>query len=257
MYSLKNNIKKYYDAGIRYDGRQMNETRKLTIKLGVSKNAEGSALVTLGETMVYAGVKMALEKPYDDTPDQGNLMVNAELTPMASPLFESGPPSDFAIEVSRVVDRTIREGHAVDLKSLCITSGEKVWSVIIDIVPVNDAGNILDASSIAALAALKNTNFPALKDGKVDYKNKGDKLTLNAEPLLVTIYKIAGKIVADPDYEEEVAIESRLSIGLLEDGTLCALQKGQAGILMPEEILDAIELARKTANDYRKAYPKK
>ena len=144
-----------------------------------------------------------------------------------------------------------------DLKSLCIEPGEKVWSIIIDIVPVNDAGNILDASSIAALAALKNTVFPGLKDGKVDYKSKGDKLSLGEEPLLVTIYKIAGKLVADPDYEEEVAIESRLSIGMLKDGTLCALQKGQAGYLLPHEILEAVELAKNTAKEYRKAFPKK
>jgi exosome complex component RRP42 len=257
MYSLRNNIKKYYDAGMRYDGRKMDETRKLTIKQGVSRNAEGSSFVTLGETMVYAGVKMAIEKPYDDTPDKGNLMVNAELTPLASPLYESGPPSDFAIEVSRVVDRTIREGHAVDLKSLCIEEGEKVWGLIIDIVPINDAGNILDASSIAALAALRDTVLPDLKDGKANYKKKGAKLALGEEPLLVTVYKIAGMLVCDPDYEEEAAIEARLSIGLLKNGTICAMQKGESGTLTPQEILEAVEIAKRTAKDYRKAFPKK
>ncbi|MFT4308967.1 MAG: RNA-binding protein [Candidatus Woesearchaeota archaeon] len=256
MYSLKNNIKKYYDANLRYDGREMGTLRELTVSVGVSKNAEGSSFVKLGDTMVYAGVKMAVEKPYDDTPNQGNLMVNAELTPIASPLYESGPPSDFAIEVSRVVDRAIRESHTIDLNSLCIEPREKVWGIIIDIVPINDAGNVLDASSIAALAALKNAVFPKLVDSKIDYKNKGDKLVLNEEPLLVTVYKIAGQLVVDPDYEEEAAVEARLSVGVVSNGDMCALQKGMSGMLLPQEILEAVKLAGNTAKEYRKALPK-
>lgn len=251
---LTETLKRYYAKKLHFDGRALDAVRDVKVERGVSKNAEGSAKVTLGETVVFAGVKMQTEKPYPDTPNKGNLMVNAELTPMASPDFESGPPSDWAIEVSRLVDRTIREGEAVDLKSLCITEGELVWGVIIDIVPINDAGNLLDAASIAALAALTDARFPAIdKNGAIDYKKHTDPLDLKAKPLLVTAYKIGDHIVTDPDYEEERGVQSRLSIGFQDDGNLCALQKGGDMGLTPQEIADSLEKARKVVAVYRKA----
>lgn len=250
---LTDTLKRYYTKGVHFDGRALGDVRSVVIERGVSKNAEGSARVTLGGTLVYAGVKMQTEKPYPDTPDRGNLMVNAELTPMASPDFESGPPSDWAIEISRLVDRTIREGEALDLKSLCITPAEQVWSVIIDIVPINDDGNLLDAASLAAIAALMDARMPGLKDGVVDYKTHTDPLALSSNPILVTAYKIGDHIVTDPGYEEERGVQARLSIGFQDDGLLCALQKGGDGGLTPEEIAESLEKARAVADVYRKA----
>jgi len=52
-------------------------------------------------------------------------MTNLELLPLASPMFESGPPREDAVELARVVDRGIRESESIDLSKLCITPGEK------------------------------------------------------------------------------------------------------------------------------------
>ncbi|HME87067.1 MAG TPA: RNA-binding protein, partial [Candidatus Nanoarchaeia archaeon] len=119
----------YLAKGIRFDGRKPDEFRKMKIEYGVTATAEGSARVTLGDTVVMAGVKMEIGKPYPDTPDQGGLMVGAELLALASPEFESGPPSEWAVEVARVVDRGIRESHAIDVHKLLIKSGEQAWTV--------------------------------------------------------------------------------------------------------------------------------
>ena len=253
VHDLRDTVKRYYAKDLRLDGRKgLTAYRDVSVQYGVSKNAEGSARVRIGETVVLAGVKMAVDTPYPDTPDKGNLMVNAELTPLSSPEFEAGPPSDWAIEIARVVDRALREGEALNLKELVIEPGEKVWTVIIDIVPVNDAGNLLDAASLAALAALSDARFPALRDGRIDYHEKTDtRLPLQAKPLLVTVYKTGDFLILDPDYEEEKAMEGRLSVGLLEDGTLCALQKGWAAAFTPEEVLKAVGLAREAADHLR------
>ncbi|MEK6886729.1 MAG: RNA-binding protein, partial [Nanoarchaeota archaeon] len=119
--------------GLRLDGRNADEFRKIKVEYGITKSAEGSARVTLGDTIVIAGVKMEVAKPYPDTPNQGGLMVGAELLPMSSPEFESGPPSDWAVEVARVVDRGVRESHAIDVQKLVIRKGELAWNVIVDI----------------------------------------------------------------------------------------------------------------------------
>ena len=44
------------ENGIRCDGRKINETRKVTIKAGVLKNADGSAYIEFGGNKILAGV---------------------------------------------------------------------------------------------------------------------------------------------------------------------------------------------------------
>src|SRR3989338_2540572 len=148
----------------REDGRNFDQYREpISVEYAVSeKSAEGSARVTIGDTVVVAGVKLELSKPYPDTPDEGSIMINVELLPLSSPEFEAGPPSINSIELARVVDRGIRESKAIDFKKLCIKPGEQMWTVIIDIYPINAAGNLFDACALAALAALRDAKFPAI-----------------------------------------------------------------------------------------------
>jgi len=105
--------------GERLDGRAFNEYRELEIEVNiVPAKAEGSALVRLGDTSVVAGVKVLVGEPYPDAADEGVTMVTAEMSPIASPLFELGPPKEDAIELARIVDRGIRKSGTVDtLKS--------------------------------------------------------------------------------------------------------------------------------------------
>ena len=118
MNELKQSVLDLLEKGTREDERKLDEYREIRIEADISKNAEGSAKVTIGETQVIAGVKLALGEPYEDSKDQGNIIVGAEFLPMASPDFESGPPSVESVELSRVVDRGIRESGCIDLKKL-------------------------------------------------------------------------------------------------------------------------------------------
>ena len=103
----------------RLDMRSFTEYRKpIEIETNISWTAEGSAKVTIGKTVVLAGVKLSREKPYNDTPDEGGIMINVELIPLSSPEYEPGPPGIKAVELARVTDRGIREAKAIDLKAL-------------------------------------------------------------------------------------------------------------------------------------------
>ena len=241
---------------VRYDGRKALEYRPITVEYGISKSAEGSARVKVGGTEVFAGVKMEVMTPYPDTPDQGNLMVNAELMPLSNPAFESGPPGEQATELARVVDRAIRESKCIDVKKLVITPGEKVWGVNIDICTINDEGDLLDASCIASLAALKNAKMPKLNENnEIDYDEPltEEKLPLLREPVEVTIIKVGDKFFVDPLSDEEKVIEARITVAVTEKGTICALQKGGAEPLSMEDIDAMIEIAQKLAPTLRKA----
>ncbi|PXY71298.1 hypothetical protein CXX78_01775 [Candidatus Parvarchaeota archaeon] len=84
----KNSLEKMFSENKRFDGRKLLDLNNLEIEYNVSKKAEGSARVRLGKTEVIVGVKLGTGEPYPDSPDKGNLMVSADLLPMASPRFE-------------------------------------------------------------------------------------------------------------------------------------------------------------------------
>ena len=251
---LRSHIISLLEADTRLDGRNLTDYRKpIEVQFGVVKTAEGSARVKIGETDVMVGVKLEVGEPYPDSPDQGTIIVGAELLPMSNPEFEPGPPGIQAIELARVVDRGIRESKALDFKKLCIEPGKKIWMVVIDICPINDAGNLFDASSLAALAALKATVYPSFDGEKVDYKKKtSKKLELEKVPIAVTVVKIGNKFIIDPDTEEEKVIDTRLTVSSIEDGTLCALQKGGDFPLTEEEIGKMLDIGIEKGKELRK-----
>jgi len=250
---LREHIIRLFGSNIRLDGRKFTDYRPVKVEVNVTNTAEGSARVIIGKTDVIAGVKMEVMEPYPDTPDEGSIMVGAELLPLSSPEFELGPPGQEAIELARVVDRGIRESKSLDFKKLCIKEGEKVWMIVLDVCTINDAGNLLDASSLAAIAALKSMVFPEYKDDKIDYKKKtGKKLELKDLPLSVTVIKIGDKFLVDPDSEEEKAIDARLTVASLSDGTLCAMQKGGDHPLTSEDIAKMIDIGIEKGKELRK-----
>jgi len=233
--------------GKRIDGRDLLEHRELDVQVGWIGPAEGSARVKLGDTEVIVGIKMDEGEPFPDTPDQGVVITNAELIPMASPQYESGPPGEDATEVARVVDRGIREGGVVDTSKLCIEEGEKVWMIFIDIHVLNFDGNLIDASGIGAMAALMNTVVPAS-----DFEH-GEDYELPIEHVVIptTFTKIKDTIMLDSGLEEEKIAEARLTVSTNEDGDIVAMQKGLSGTFEYEDTLKCIELSQEIGGSLR------
>jgi exosome complex component RRP42 len=250
---LKQHAEAAIGAGIRRDGRKLDEFRPITIEKGVSSTAHGSVRLTCGDVIVVAGAKLEVGTPYSDTPDEGSLMVSAELLPLANAAYEAGPPSYESIEVARVIDRTIRESKAIDLSKLSIISGEKMWIVAVDIAPINANGNLIDIGALAALAAIRDARMPEFADGKPNYeKLTNERLPIQRIPILVTVFKLGGKFLVDPTMEEEMYCEARLSIATLDEKTICALQKGGSGPLSTSDIEQMCEIALRVGGQLRK-----
>ncbi|MEM3567707.1 MAG: exosome complex protein Rrp42 [Thermoplasmata archaeon] len=172
--------------GTRIDGRKHDEYREIEIKKNVIASAEGSAQVSIGNTSVLVGVKVELGEPFPDTPNVGVLTTNAELIPLASPTFEPGPPNEEGIELARVVDRGLREGQVIDLEKLCVTPGEKVWIIFVDIHVLDYDGNLFDTAYLASLAALTCTRIPASAHGL----GEDFPLPIKGLPIECTVVKI-------------------------------------------------------------------
>ena len=250
---LKNHINEALKKGVRLDGRKKEEHRKLEIQTGAVATAEGSARVMCGDTEVIAGIKLDIGEPYPDSPDKGVMMVGSELLPLSNPEFESGPPGIDAIEVARVIDRGIREGKTIDTHKLCIKKGELVWMVMIDVLPINYDGNLIGIGGIAALAALKDAKMVEVKDNKPVYgkKTKHD-LPITSMPIPVTVLKIGDNFIVDPTGAEEKVLDARLTVSVLEDNTICAMQKGGDASLSVKDINDMIDLAINKSQELRK-----
>ena len=251
--AMKKHLISSLEQNIRSDGRKLDEYRAVKVQYGVSKTAEGSSMVTIGNTKVIAGVKLSIGTPYPDTPDEGSLIIGAEFLPLSSNEFELGPPGEYSIELARIIDRGIREAKAIDVKKLCIVKGEKIWMVSVDICTINDDGNLLDAAGLATLAALQDTRFPTYTDGGVDYKKKTDKkLPLDKLPIPITVTKIGNHFLIDPKREEEEVREARLTVTTTKDGNLCALQKGEDAPLSVEDVEKMIDIGIAKGKELRK-----
>jgi exosome complex component RRP42 len=238
----------------RMDGRELTDYREMKIEQGLIERAEGSARIVLGKTEIVVGVKIEMGEPFPDTPNDGVLTVNAELTPMASPKFEAGPPDEKSIELARIVDRGIRESKAIDTAKLVIEPGKKVFVVFVDIYVLNHGGNLIDAAAFAAVSALLNTKMSnyEVKDGEVQIKSGYEQLPIKKRPITVTIAKIGDKLIVDPSLEEEEVMDARISMAIDDDENICAIQKGGSGYFLPNEIMEAARIAQTKAKEIRK-----
>ena len=247
-------IKKEYlhdlaKKGKRISRRGMNESRELRIETGVINTAEGSARVRLGDTDVLVVVKTATGEPVPDDPDAGVITVNCELTPMASPDFDFVASRENALELRRIVDRIIRKSEMIDLESLCMAKGKKVWILHIDIHVLDYSGNLFDAVVVGALCALDDTVIPMSREveGMEDFS-----LELKHWPVAATFVKISDCLFLDPDRMEENVCRGRITICTDENGDVRVMQKSKGGRFRFEEIDKSIDSAIGRCNEVRK-----
>jgi len=234
--------------GTRFDGRAFDEYRKIEVQRGVLDSAEGSALASIGETKVLVSSKFDIVKPFSDRPKEGVLVTNGELLPLASPLFEPGPPDENSIELARVVDRAIRSAECIDLESFYVEE-DKVLGIYLDVYVLNYAGNYTDTATLAATAALLDTKRPKVEGGKIIRREYVGPLNPTSLPISTTMIKVGDTWLVDPTREEERVKETALTIATTGKH-VCAVQKGK-GSLTKEEFLTAIDIAFKRGNDIR------
>jgi len=255
---IRESVTNLVKRGERTDGRAFDEYREIKLETGVIKKAEGSARVKIGKTQIMIGAKTQIGEPFSDTPNVGVLMTNSELLPMAAPNFEPGPPDERSVELARVTDRCMREAGVLDLEKLAIVEGKKVWMIFLDLHVLDYDGNLMDAAVLGSMAALMNTKMPEARlEGEeiiVDH-DKMVPLPLKEKALMCTFAKIGGELIVDPSLEEEEVMEARISIGMKEDGTICAMQKGGAKPLKKDEILKAISVTGEKTKELMKYLP--
>jgi exosome complex component RRP42 len=229
-----NNLKKEE----RIDGRGLWEYREFKLNTDTIASAEGSADVMLGETRIITGLKYDVGEPFPDLPDEGVCTIMAELLPLASPLFERGPPDEQSIELARVVDRGIRHADCVQTQKLCIKEKEAVYILFVDMYVINYGGNLIDCGGVSALATLISAHIPEGKYTENGIEWTGKYLTgedlVNELPLVLTYGKIEDLVFLDPSLPEELVCDGRLSISVTENNITSIQKSGSATFSLDE-----------------------
>ena len=94
-------------------------------------------------------------------------------------------------------------GYGLDLRALNIVTGKSCWNLYIDALVLNDNGNVLDALSLAALAALMNTRIPHVEitagengeEPEIELDDDMDNsvlLDLQGLPVIVSVAQVTG-----------------------------------------------------------------
>jgi exosome complex component RRP42 len=124
----------------------------------------------------------------------------------------------------------------------------------VDVYVLNHDGNLIDASALAAMAALLNTKMPKyeVEEGEIKIRPGYTQIPIRRHPVTVTFAKINEKLVVDPWLDEEQVMDARLSIAFDDDGNICAMQKGGSGYFTQKQVLEAVTIAREKADEIRK-----
>ncbi|XP_065310930.2 exosome complex component RRP45 [Dermacentor albipictus] len=214
----------------RVDRRTSKESRNVRVSFGLDR---GCCVASLGDTKVLVQVSAEIIVPKPGRPTEGELFVNLELSPMAAPHFEAGRLGDYGVEVSRLLERCIRDSHCIDLESLCVVSGEKVWALRVDAQVLNHQGNIVECAGIATIGALMHFRRPDVTviGTEVTVHNPRDRepvpLHLHHYPFLVcfAFYDDGKTVLIDPtDLEERIA-EGLLFIAANAHEEICLLHQ--------------------------------
>jgi ribonuclease PH len=213
--------------------RAANEMRKVTLEPGVVKYAEGSCLVTFGETRVLCAATVE-EKPPPWLRGQGKGWVTAEYAMLPRATLErtrrestAGKPSGRTQEIQRLIGRSLRA--VVDLTAL----GERQITVDCDVLQAD--GGTRTASITGAWVALQG----ALK------WMEGRGLLQGRQPLkdhvaAISCGIVAGQPVIDLDYIEDSGAQTDANFVMTGKGGIVEVQGTAEGEPFSEDELRAL-----------------
>ncbi|KAF3938247.1 hypothetical protein ABW19_dt0205312 [Dactylella cylindrospora] len=238
---------------LRIDGRNLESYRDIQLTFG---DDYGYVDVRLGKTRVLARVSAEVIKPRPDRQFEGTFTITTEMGPMASPAFEVGRPTELDNTLSRLLEKSIRRSNALDVESLCIVTGQRVWSLRADVHFLSHDGNLIDVACIAVITALAHFRLPVVTVSGEEITIHGIEervpvpLSLLHWPICITFSFFgedeAGEMIwaLDATAQEEALRVGDMTITINKNGEVCQIAKS-GGVAVEAEVL--MGCARKAA----------
>jgi exosome complex component RRP45 len=143
------------NANMRMDGRVISTFRDPQLQL-TRQEEFTSAELCLGSTRVIATVRGELVAPYADRPTEGILQFNCNIS------LATKSCGYYDSDIIMHLEKYVKQSDAVDLESLCVLSGKRVWLIVCDVNILDYGGNARDAALLAAMAALRAFRRPEI-----------------------------------------------------------------------------------------------
>lgn len=207
------------ENGIRCDGRKINEPRRITIKAGVLKNADGSAYIEFGDNKILVGVygPRDIHPKHMANTDTGVLRCRYHMEPFSVGERKNPAPSRREIEISKVLKEALEP--AVMLEKFPRT----VVDVFVEVLQAD--GGSRCAALDAAAVALADAGIP-----------------MRDMVCACAAGKVADTIVLDVNNEEDQAGQADMPVGYMPNvGKITLLQLD--GILSEQEFEKCLSTA--------------
>ncbi len=222
---------------MRPSGRAPDEMRAITIETGFTKHAEGSCLISFGETRVLctASVEERIP-PWLRGKGQGWVTGEYSMLPRATHTRGSreaakGKQSGRTQEIQRLIGRSLRA--VCDMEKL----GERQITLDCDVIQAD--GGTRTASISGAWVALRLAVNKLMASGAI----KEDPLTAKIAAISCGIHK--GTPVLDLDYDEDSNADADANFVLIEGGQIAEVQATAEGATYDEEgLLRLLRLAQ-------------
>lgn len=225
---------------VRFDGRRPDQVRKVKITPNITRYAEGSALIEMGNTQVLctASVDQGVPKWLQGT-EKGWVTAEYGMLPRSTHTRinrEKAMSSGRTQEISRLIARSLRA--AVDLKVL----GEKQITVDCDVLQAD--GGTRTAAITGGFVAL------ALALGKLKQAGLIGALPLKNYVSAISVGLDHGSSLLDLCYEEDVRIGTDMNFVMMGSGRFVEIQgTAESQPFSREEMAAMTDLAEKGCND--------
>ena len=231
---------------MRPSGRAPDQMRAISIETGFTKHAEGSCLISFGDTRVLctASVENSVP-PWMRGKGAGWVTGEYSMLPRATHTRGSreaarGKQSGRTQEIQRLIGRSLRA--VVDMKKL----GERQITLDCDVIQAD--GGTRTAAISGAWVALKLALDKLKKSGDI----LEDPITGKIAAISCGVYK--GTPVLDLDYDEDSSADADANFVLIEGGKIAEVQATAEGAAYDEEaLLRLLRLAQMGCGEIFKA----
>ena len=239
-------------AGVRPDGRGLLERRPVTVCRGHIRTADGSAVVKAGSTSLVCGVRAEVASPAPDLPAQGYIVPNFSFAHSSMMSSELSSPSHYCQRMSQFLLTVLTSSKCLRLTDLCIVPGRYVWALYIDVLCLDNSGNVPDASVLAMISALEDLSLPEAEVDEEDQLRVGEerkRLKLLSSPSCSTVLVFTNPsspdsphLVSDPTSEEETVSGCEVSLVTVGD-EVCHLHQPGGLLLSPQLLQQIVNIA--------------
>ncbi len=208
-------VKKLSLKNLRISKRELNEQRRIQFK-----SFDNMLVVQTKDSCVYLSYSKTKVKPYWDKPSEGMFQV----------IYQKGKKNDSLVNF---LHNVYIRSKCVSTKDLCIRTGQEVYFVNIEILPIQTNGDLF------RLCIEGINEIIRLLELKVYFS-----------PKVIQFACIENTVVVDPEDKENIASRWGITVAMKSTREFLYVEKTGKGV-GATEVLDAVDKAMQLVSESR------